>query len=137
MKGDKGSVNLMVVVFLAILISSLTVAINIGFLTLQKSNLQKVTDQAALTAVQEIDLAAYYQTGLTRELALNRSNSERVAREFIKLNSQFQNKIDTEVLFQGGEITLNNEVLVNLPIAPKQIAVVIRASASARLVVGF
>jgi Flp pilus assembly protein TadG len=137
MRCDKGSVNLMVIVFLAILISSLTVAINIGFLTLQKSNLQKVTDQAALAAVQEIDLAAYYQNGLTQELALNRINSERAAREFIKLNSRFQNKIDSEVLFRGGEITLNNEVLVNLPIAPQQIAVVIRASASARLVVGF
>jgi uncharacterized membrane protein len=137
MKNESGTVNLMILVFLAIVISSLTVAINIGFLTLQKTNLQKITDQAALAAVQEIDLASYYKFGVTQELTLNRVNSEKSARAFIALNSKFQNKINTEVIVKSSEITLNNEVLVNLPIAPKQIYIPIRASASARLVAGF
>jgi Flp pilus assembly protein TadG len=137
LKSQSGSINLIVVVFLAILISSLTMAVNIGYLLSQRGNLQKLVDQAALAATQEIELAAYYQNGLSKPIKLDLEKSQKVALNFIEKNSKFSNRVSTEVTVIANEISLNSQVQIELPLAPAIINFPVRASASAQLIPGF
>ncbi|MGA1678423.1 MAG: ATPase, T2SS/T4P/T4SS family [Candidatus Nanopelagicales bacterium] len=134
---QEGSINLSTNIFLSIIFASITVAVNINFLTSQRQNLQQLIDQAALAAVQEIDLPSYYESGLTKNLMLDKAKAKKMARDFIDKNSSFQQSIDLKVTFTENELFITGELPVSLPLAPELIQVPIRASAGARLVVGF
>ena len=137
MNTQEGSINLLSIIFLSIIFASITVAVNINFLTSQRQNLQQLIDQAALAAVQEIDLPSYYESGLTKNLMLDKAKAKNTAREFIDKNSSFQQSIDLKVTFNENELFISGELPISLPLAPALIQVPIRASAGARLVVGF
>ncbi|MGA0884169.1 MAG: Tad domain-containing protein [Candidatus Nanopelagicales bacterium] len=137
MNTQEGSINLLSIIFLSIIFASITVAVNINFLTSQRQNLQQLIDQAALAAVQEIDLPSYYESGLTKNLMLDKAKAKKMARDFIDKNSSFQQSIDLKVTFTENELFITGELPVSLPLAPELIQVPIRASAGARLVVGF
>ena len=137
MNTQEGSINLLSIIFLSIIFASITVAVNINFLTSQRQNLQQLIDQAALAAVQEIDLPSYYESGLTKNLMLDKAKAKNTARDFIYKNSSFQQSIDLKVTFNENELLITGELPVSLPLAPELIQVPIRASAGARLVVGF
>ena len=137
MNTQEGSINLLSIIFLSIIFASITVAVNINFLTSQRQNLQQLIDQAALAAVQEIDLSSYYESGLTKNLMLDKAKAKNTARDFIDKNSSFQQSIDLKVTFNENELFITGELPVSLPLAPELIQVPIRASAGARLVVGF
>ena len=137
MNTQEGSINLLSIIFLSIIFASITVAVNINFLTSQRQNLQQLIDQAALAAVQEIDLPSYYESGLTKNLMLDKAKAKKTARDFIDKNSSFQQSIDLKVTFTENELFITGELPVSLPLAPELIQVPIRASAGARLVVGF
>ncbi len=137
MNTQEGSINLLSIIFLSIIFASITVAVNINFLTSQRQNLQQLIDQAALAAVQEIDLPSYYESGLTKNLMLDKAKAKNTARDFIDKNSSFQQSIDLKVTFNENELFITGELPVSLPLAPELIQVPIRASAGARLVVGF
>ncbi len=137
MNTQEGSINLLSIIFLSIIFASITVAVNINFLTSQRQNLQQLIDQAALAAVQEIDLPSYYESGLTKNLMLDKAKAKNTARDFIDKNSSFQQSIDLKVTFNENELLITGELPVSLPLAPELIQVPIRASAGARLVVGF
>ncbi|MGA0798605.1 MAG: pilus assembly protein TadG-related protein [Candidatus Nanopelagicales bacterium] len=137
MNTQKGSINLLTIIFLSIIFASITVAVNINFLTSQRQNLQQLIDQAALAAVQEVDLPSYYESGLTKNLMLDKAKAKKTARDFIDKNSSFQQSIDLKVTFTENELFITGELPVSLPLAPELIQVPIRASAGARLVVGF
>ncbi len=137
MNTQEGSINLLSIIFLSIIFSTITVAVNINFLTSQRQNLQQLIDQAALAAVQEIDLPSYYESGLTKNLMLDKAKAKNTARDFIDKNSSFQQSIDLKVTFNENELFITGELPVSLPLAPELIQVPIRASAGARLVVGF
>ncbi|MGA1082462.1 MAG: pilus assembly protein TadG-related protein [Candidatus Nanopelagicales bacterium] len=137
MNTQEGSINLLTIIFLSIIFASITVAVNINFLTSQRQNLQQLIDQAALAAVQEIDLPSYYESGLTKNLMLDKAKAKKMARDFIDKNSSFQQSIDLKVTFTENELFITGELPVSLPLAPELIQVPIRASAGARLVVGF
>jgi CHASE1-domain containing sensor protein len=137
MNTQEGSINLLSIIFLSIIFASITVAVNINFLTSQRQNLQQLIDQAALAAVQEIDLPSYYESGLTKNLMLDKAKAKNTARDFIDKNSSFQQSIDLKVTFNENELFITGELPVSLPLAPELIKVPIRASAGARLVVGF
>ena len=112
-------------------------AVNIGYLLSQRGNLQKLVDQAALAATQEIELAAYYQNGLSQPIKLDAEKSQKVALNFIEKNSKFSNLVSTEVTVIANEISLNSQVQIELPLAPAIINFPVRASASAQLIPGF
>ncbi|MFM1864440.1 MAG: hypothetical protein RL677_220 [Actinomycetota bacterium] len=137
MNTQEGSINLLSIIFLSIIFASITVAVNINFLTSQRQNLQQLIDQAALAAVQEIDLPSYYESGLTKNLMLDKAKAKNTARDFIDKNSSFQQSIDLKVTFNENELFITGELPVSLPLAPELIQVPIRASAGARLVAGF
>lgn len=137
MNSQQGSLNLLSIIFLTIIISTILIAVNIGFLITQKQNLQNLVDQAALAAVQEIDLVAYYERGLTPSLALDKTKARATAQGFVSKHSRFENEIGLEISFNQSEILITGEVVVTLPLAPNLLQVPIRASAGARLVVGF
>ncbi len=137
MNTQEGSINLLSIIFLSIIFASITVAVNINFLTSQRQNLQQLIDQAALAAVQEIDLPSYYESGLTKNLMLDKAKAKNTARDFIDKNSSFRQSIDLKVTFNENEIFITGGLPVSLPLAPELIQVPIRASAGARLVVGF
>ena len=137
MNTQEGSINLLSIIFLSIIFASITVAVNINFLTSQRQNLQQLIDQAALAAVQEIDLPSYYESGLTKNLTLDKTKAKNTARDFIDKNSSFQQAIDLKVTFNENELFISGELPISLPLAPELIQVPIRASAGARLVVGF
>ncbi len=137
MNTQEGSINLLSIIFLSIIFASITVAVNINFLTSQRQNLQQLIDQAALAAVQEIDLSSYYESGLTKNLMLDKAKAKNTARDFIDKNSSFQQSIDLKVTFNENELFITGELPVSLPLAPELIQVPIRASAGARLVAGF
>lgn len=137
MNSQQGSLNLLSIIFLTIIISTILIAVNIGFLITQKQNLQNLVDQAALAAVQEIDLVAYYERGLTSSLALDKTKARATAQGFVSKHSRFENEIGLEISFNQSEILITGEVVVTLPLAPNLLQVPIRASAGARLVVGF
>ncbi len=99
MNTQEGSINLLSIIFLSIISASITVAVNINFLTSQRQNLQQLIDQAALAAVQEIDLPSYYESGLTKNLMLDKAKAKITARDFIDKNSSFQQSIDLKVTF--------------------------------------
>ncbi|MGA0986490.1 MAG: hypothetical protein ACO3TD_06210, partial [Candidatus Nanopelagicales bacterium] len=79
----------------------------------------------------------YYESGLTRNLMLDKAKAKIMARDFIGKNSSFQQSIDLKVTFTENELFITGELPVSLPLAPELIQVPIRASAGARLVVGF
>lgn len=137
MNTQEGSINLLSIIFLSIIFASITVAVNINFLISQRQNLQQLIDQAALAAVQEIDLSSYYESGLAKNLMLDKAKAKNTARDFIDKNSSLQQSIDLKVTFNENELLITGEVPVSLPLAPELIQVPIRASAGARLVVGF
>lgn len=137
MRSQQGNLNLLTVIFLAIIISTVFIAVNINFLITQKQNLQNLIDQTALAAVQEIDLLTYYEKGLTADLALDKIKARATAQSFVSENSNFEKEIGLEVDFNQSEILITGVVEVALPLAPNQIRVPIRASAGARMVVGF
>ena len=137
MKSQAGSINLISVIFITIIIATLTIAVNINFLIAQKQKLQSLIDQTALVAVQEIDLASYYQVGLSEPLAIDQKQAQDKAKEFIEKNSNFENEIDLMFDITRSEIVITGEVLAPLPLAPELIQIPISASAGARMVVGF
>lgn len=137
MKNQNGSVSLIVIIFTTIIIATITVSTNIGFLFLQKQNLQELIDQAALSGVQEIDLTSYYQNGLTKELKLDKSEATLKVQEFILRNSKFEDEVRSKIVFSQGEISVNGEVSISPPLVANLVKFPIRASASARFVVGF
>lgn len=137
MNTQAGSINLLSIIFLAILFSSITIAVNINFLMMQRQNLQQLIDQTALAAVQEIDLVQYYESGLSENLLIDKAKAEDTAKDFINKNSSFNPSIDLTIIFNENELVVIGQVPVSLPLAPELIQVPIRASAGARLVVGF
>ncbi len=137
MKSQAGSINLISVIFITIIIATLTIAVNINFLITQKQKLQSLIDQTALVVVQEIDLASYYQLGLSEPLAIDQKQAQNTAKKFIEKNSNFENKIDLKFDFTRSEVVITGEVLAPLPLAPELIQIPISASAGARMVVGF
>lgn len=137
MNTQAGSVNLLSIIFLAILFSSITIAVNINFLMMQRQNLQQLIDQTALAAVQEIDLVQYYESGLSENLLIDKAKAEDTAKNFITKNSSFNPSIDLTIIFNENELVVIGQVPVSLPLAPELIQVPISASAGARLVVGF
>lgn len=137
MNTQAGSINLLSIIFLAILFSSITIAVNINFLMMQRQNLQQLIDQTALAAVQEIDLVQYYESGLSENLLIDKAKAEDTAKNFITKNSSFNPSIDLTIIFNENELVVIGQVPVSLPLAPELIQVPIRASAGARLVVGF
>lgn len=137
MKSQAGSINLISVIFITIIIATLTIAVNINFLITQKQKLQSLIDQTALVAVQEIDLASYYQLGLSEPLVIDQKQAQDKAKKFIEKNSNFENEIDLMFDITRSEIVIIGEVLAPLPLAPELIQIPISASAGARMVVGF
>ena len=137
MKSQAGSINLISVIFITIIIATLTIAVNINFLITQKQKLQSLIDQSALVAVQEIDLASYYQLGLSEPLVIDQKQAQDKAKKFIEKNSNFENEIDLMFDITRSEIVITGEVLAPLPLAPELIQIPISASAGARMVVGF
>ena len=137
MKSQAGSINLISVIFITIIIATLTIAVNINFLITQKQKLQSLIDQTALVAVQEIDLASYYQLGLSEPLVIDQKQAQDKAKEFIEKNSNFENEIDLMFDITRSEIVIIGEVLAPLPLAPELIQIPLSASAGARMVVGF
>lgn len=137
MKSQAGSINLISVIFITIIIATLTIAVNINFLITQKQKLQSLIDQTALVAVQEIDLASYYQLGLSEPLVIDQKQAQDKAKKFIEKNSNFENEIDLMFDITRSEIVITGEVLAPLPLAPELIQIPISASAGARMVVGF
>lgn len=137
MKSQAGSINLISVIFITIIIATLTIAVNINFLITQKQKLQSLIDQTALVAVQEIDLASYYQLGLSEPLVIDQKRAQDKAKKFIEKNSNFENEIDLMFDITRSEIVIIGEVLAPLPLAPELIQIPISASAGARMVVGF
>lgn len=137
MKSQAGSINLISVIFITIIIATLTIAVNINFLINQKQKLQSLIDQTALVAVQEIDLASYYQLGLSEPLVIDQKQAQDKAKKFIEKNSNFENEIDLMFDITRSEIVIIGEVLAPLPLAPELIQIPISASAGARMVVGF
>lgn len=137
MKSQAGSINLISVIFITIIIATLTIAVNINFLITQKQKLQSLIDQTALFAVQEIDLASYYQLGLSEPLVIDQKQAQDKAKKFIEKNSNFENEIDLMFDITRSEIVIIGEVLAPLPLAPELIQIPISASAGARMVVGF
>lgn len=137
MKSQAGSINLISVIFITIIIATLTIAVNINFLITQKQKLQSLIDQTALVAVQEIDLASYYQAGLSEPLAIDQKQAQDKAKKFIEKNSNFENEVDLKFDITRSEIVITGEVLAPLPLAPELIQIPISASAGARMVVGF
>lgn len=137
MKSQAGSINLISVIFITIIIATLTIAVNINFLITQKQKLQSLIDQTALFAVQEIDLASYYQLGLSEPLVIDQKRAQDKAKKFIEKNSNFENEIDLMFDITRSEIVIIGEVLAPLPLAPELIQIPISASAGARMVVGF
>lgn len=137
MKDQKGSVSLIVIIFITIIIATITVSTNVSFLFSQKQNLQELIDQAALAGVQEIDLAAYYQNGLTQELKLDKTKATIKVQDFITKNSKFEDEISLKIIFNQSEISVSGEVLISPPLASNLVKFPVRASASARFVVGF
>ena len=137
MKSQAGSINLISAIFITIIIATLTIAVNINFLITQKQKLQSLIDQTALVAVQEIDLASYYQVGLSEPLAIDQKQAQDKAKKFIEKNSNFENEIDLMFDITRSEIVITGEVLAPLPLAPELIQIPISASAGARMVVGF
>ena len=99
--------------------------------------LQSLIDQTALVAVQEIDLASYYQLGLSEPLVIDQKQAQDKAKKFIEKNSNFENEIDLMFDITRSEIVIIGEVLAPLPLAPELIQIPISASAGARMVVGF
>lgn len=137
MKSQAGSINLISVIFITIIIATLTIAVNINFLITQKQKLQSLIDQTALVAVQEIDLASYYQLGLSEPLVIDQKQAQDKAKKFIEKNSNFENEIDLKFDITRSEVVITGEVLAPLPLAPELIQIPISASAGARMVVGF
>lgn len=137
MNNQNGSVSLIVIIFITIIISTITVSTNVSFIFSQKRNLQELIDQAALAGVQEIDQSAYYQTGLAEEMQIDRVKATIEVQEFISKNSNFDDEIILNLRFNQSEISVSGEVLISPPLASNLVKFPVRASASARFVVGF
>lgn len=137
MNNQNGSVSLIVIIFITIIISTITVSTNVSFIFSQKRNLQELIDQAALAGVQEIDQSAYYQTGLVEEILIDRVKATIEVQEFISKNSNFDDEIILNLRFNQSEISVSGEVLISPPLASNLVKFPVRASASARFVVGF
>ncbi len=137
MNNQNGSVSLIVIIFITIIISTITVSTNVSFIFSQKRNLQELIDQAALAGVQEIDQSAYYQTGLAEEIQIDRVKATIEVQEFISKNSNFDDEIILNLRFNQSEISVSGEVLISPPLASNLVKFPVRASASARFVVGF
>lgn len=137
MNNQNGSVSLIVIIFITIIISTITVSTNMSFIFSQKRNLQELIDQAALAGVQEIDQSAYYQTGLAEEIQIDRVKATIEVQEFISKNSNFDDEIILNLRFNQSEISVSGEVLISPPLASNLVKFPVRASASARFVVGF
>lgn len=137
MNNQKGSVSLIVIIFITIIISTITVSTNVSFIFSQKRNLQELIDQAALAGVQEIDQSAYYQTGLAQEIQIDKVKATIEVQEFISKNSNFDDEITLHLRFNQSEISVSGEVLISPPLASNLVKIPVRASASARFVVGF
>lgn len=137
MNNQNGSVSLIVIIFITIIISTITVSTNVSFIFSQKRNLQELIDQAALAGVQEIDQSAYYQTGLAEEIQIDRVKATIEVQEFISKNSNFDDEITLHLRFNQSEISVSGEVLISPPLASNLVKFPVRASASARFVVGF
>lgn len=137
MNNQNGSVSLIVIIFITIIISTITVSTNVSFIFSQKRNLQELIDQAALAGVQEIDQSAYYQTGLAEEIQIDKVKATIEVQEFISKNSNFDDEIILNLRFNQSEISVSGEVLISPPLASNLVKFPVRASASARFVVGF
>lgn len=137
MNNQNGSVSLIVIIFITIIISTITVSTNVSFIFSQKRNLQELIDQAALAGVQEIDQSAYYQTGLAQEIQIDKVKATIEVQEFISKNSNFDDEIILNLRFNQSEISVSGEVLISPPLASNLVKFPVRASASARFVVGF
>lgn len=137
MNNQNGSVSLIVIIFIAIIISTITVSTNVSFIFSQKRNLQELIDQAALAGVQEIDQSAYYQTGLAEEIQIDKVKATIEVQEFISKNSNFDDEIIFNLRFNQSEISVSGEVLISPPLASNLVKFPVRARASARFVVGF
>ena len=137
MKSEQGSINLLSIIFVAIIISTITIAVNISYLLVQKQKLQHLLDQTALLAIQEIDLPSYYELGLSSELKIDRNSAKATGQNFVTANSTFADEISLTIDFDKNEILIMGEVFVGLPLAPELIKVPIRASAGAQMFVGF
>jgi len=137
LNNQKGSVSLIVIIFITIIISTITVSTNVSFIFSQKRNLQELIDQAALAGVQQIDQSAYYQTGLAEEIQIDKVKATIEVQEFISKNSNFDDEIILNLRFNQSEISISGEVLISPPLASNLVKFPVRASASARFVVGF
>lgn len=137
MKNQNGSINLITVIFLAIIISTVLVSVNITYLYIQRQNLQDLIDQTALLAAQEIDLDSYYQKGLSNSLQLDKPKAEAAAKKYLVENSKFDEAVKLDFDYPASQIQINAEVLITPPFALGVIRIPVRASAGAQMVVGF
>ena len=71
MSGERGSVSLLGIGFIAIILMAIVVAVDAGSYFLQKRNLAATADAAALAGAQQIDFPSYYRNGATARTKLD------------------------------------------------------------------
>lgn len=131
---DEGSVLVLVLGFVAVLLTMVAVVVDVSAVVLAKRSVAGAADGAAVSAAQSLDLAAVYDGGLGERLPLDAGEARSRVAEYAAQVRSRQPGLRLDLRLEGRTAVVTGSRTVQLPFrlpgtGPVQVSAVARARA--------